>query len=284
MQRVSRQLSGVAKLGNLALSSKKSSPSRCIASLNKSMLNKQTIGCMSIMRHASSLVQKFEDSVSALPLREAVRYTEKNMKWSASELKGYVDSHANALIEHGFRSGEKILMYLPEGAEKHVTLLAAAKIGLHVIDISVAQDSILSVDDMRSILTTAGPKAFIFEPVNAVQDNLLLLRKAIPEFFYYDDTKGQHFHSKHWPSLEYFIHTGFDVEMGALNYKHMFLRDPVNSAVDATASSTDDKLPVYSVVSKQGEGWSINKTITQKDALAEWKFADQIVKQQYFEA
>merc|ERR1711988_1671170 len=123
---------------------------------------------MSIMRHASSLVQKFEDSVSALPLREAVRYTEKNMKWSASELKGYVDSHANALIEHGFRSGEKILMYLPEGAEKHVTLLAAAKIGLHVIDIFVAQDSILSVDDMRSILTTAAPKAFIFEPVNAV--------------------------------------------------------------------------------------------------------------------
>jgi hypothetical protein len=38
-------------------------------------------------RLASSLVSKLEESISALPLREAVRYTKKNLKWTAGDIK-----------------------------------------------------------------------------------------------------------------------------------------------------------------------------------------------------
>ena len=136
---------------------------------------------MLVGRAASNLVSRFEDSVAALPMREAVRYTGKNMKWTASEVKGFVDAHANALLEQGFKKGEVLALWVPNSAEKHVTLLAAAKIGLKVVDVDT---SLSTVADLRQVLASSACKAIIFEPVSASQDNLLMLRKAIPEFFY----------------------------------------------------------------------------------------------------
>ena len=69
---------------------------------------------------ASTLVSQFGASVSSLPAREAVRYKDKNLKWTAEEFLGYVDAHANALLEHGFVTGEAIGVWLPESPEKHV--------------------------------------------------------------------------------------------------------------------------------------------------------------------
>ena len=137
---------------------------------------------MLVGRAASNLVSRFEESVAALPMREAVRYIGKNMKWTASEVKGFVDAHANALLEQGFKKGEVLALWVsPNSAEKHVTLLAAAKIGLKVVDVDT---SLSSVADLRQVLASSACKAIIFEPVSASQDNLLMLRKAIPEFFY----------------------------------------------------------------------------------------------------
>tara|TARA_B110000090_G_C13234104_1_gene389818 strand:- start:564 stop:833 length:270 start_codon:yes stop_codon:yes gene_type:complete len=48
----------------------------------------------------------------------------------------YINSHANALLEHGFQQGDTIALWLPDIAEKHITLLAAAKMGLKVVDFS----------------------------------------------------------------------------------------------------------------------------------------------------
>ena len=33
-----------------------------------------------------------------------------------------------------------------------------------------------------------------------------------------DDTMGQEFHSKYYPSLKHFIHTGFDLEFGEKSF------------------------------------------------------------------
>ena len=70
------------------------------------------------VRLASTLVSQFEDSVQRLPMREAVRYVKGNMKWTAADVKMYVDGHANALIDHGFVAGETMAIWLPESAEK----------------------------------------------------------------------------------------------------------------------------------------------------------------------
>ena len=92
---------------------------------------------------------------------------------------GYVDAHANALLEHGFVTGEAIGVWLPESPEKHVTLMAAAKMGLQVVDFA----DISTVEDLRAILGSTSIKVLFFEPINETQDNLLYLRKAIPSSF-----------------------------------------------------------------------------------------------------
>lgn len=44
-------------------------------------------GVLPVRRLASSLVSGFDASISALPMREAVRYKEKNIKWTSSEFQ-----------------------------------------------------------------------------------------------------------------------------------------------------------------------------------------------------
>ena len=85
--------------------------------------------------------------------------------------------------------------------------------GMKVADFDL---NISTVHDLRKSLQLSNCKAIFFDPVSETQSNLLLLRKAIPELYEYDDTHGQIFHSKHFPNLKYFIQTGFDAEMGTL--------------------------------------------------------------------
>jgi hypothetical protein len=66
-------------------------------------------------------------------------------------------------------------------------LIAAAKIGLKVVDVNPSD--LATVADVRSFLKVASPKAIIFQPVSDTQDNLMLLRKSIPEFFYCEYTR-----------------------------------------------------------------------------------------------
>lgn len=95
-------------------------------------------------RPKSTFVTKLDDSIARLPQREAVRYTEKNMKWTASDFnvrrtphvqvelscsdkrlffvssssQTHVKNHANAILEFGITSKDTIAVWLPEGAEK----------------------------------------------------------------------------------------------------------------------------------------------------------------------
>ena len=74
--------------------------------------------------------------VQSSPMREAVRYKEKNMKWTASDFKVKIffffileiftltmmqrfgDAHANALVEHGFSQGETIAIWHRDCTDK----------------------------------------------------------------------------------------------------------------------------------------------------------------------
>eukprot|EP00607_Mallomonas_marina_P003310 CAMPEP_0182428618 /NCGR_PEP_ID=MMETSP1167-20130531/23153_1 /TAXON_ID=2988 /ORGANISM="Mallomonas Sp, Strain CCMP3275" /LENGTH=226 /DNA_ID=CAMNT_0024611609 /DNA_START=138 /DNA_END=818 /DNA_ORIENTATION=- len=224
----------------------------------------------------------FDSMVQQSPMREAVRYGAKNIKWSASEVKKNTDAHANALLEHGFIAGETIAIWHKECAEKHISLLAAARIGLKIVDIDV---SISSVTDLREALKLAKCKAIIFEPQTETHDNLLLLRKAIPEFFSFDDTFGQQFHSKYFPTLEYFIHTGYDLELGCLNYKSLFLPHPEVDEASLVAAKLTNDMPLYMKIMKGPSGVECTKEVTHSQVLeqTEWDFAKKLVNKEYFE-
>eukprot|EP01039_Chlorochromonas_danica_P011252 gene11255-12551_t len=234
------------------------------------------------VRATSSFVQKLDASIQALPHREAVRYEYKNQKFSAEQLNKYTEAHANALLEHGFKAGETILVWMPEIPEKHVLFLAAAKAGLKLVELDV---SITSVEDVREALRLSQPKAIYVQKQYGNTDYLLVLRKSIPELFYYDDSGGQLFHSKYFPNLRYFVHTEMDNEIGALNFNSLFLRDPPTSYVKAAAEATKDDTPLYSAITKGSKGVQQTPFVPHGEVLKlpAWSFANKVVESVYFE-
>jgi hypothetical protein len=110
---------------------------------------------------------------------------------------------------------------------QYISLLAAAKLGLSVTDLDPA---IVSVANIRKILFLVQPRMIVFDP-ECGNNRLELLRQSIPEFYHCtdhtyhlkfllltliadDDEDGHAFHSKYFPKLQYFLHTGFDLEVG----------------------------------------------------------------------
>jgi len=236
-------------------------------------------------RPASSLVTKIDAAIDGLPHREAARYTEKNMKWTALEFRKQAESHANALLEVDLVvPGDTIGIWMKDSAEKDVTMLAAAKIGLKVVDIDT---SIENFEDMRVCLAKADCKVLYFDPISDTANKLEVLRKAIPEFFYYDDSKGQFFHSKHFKKLKFFVHTGFDIEMGSLNFKRLFLPHPAENFCLKTAAQTKDDQPFYTLISKNSASGQVEmgptlpygKVLEQKA----FDFANKLINKEYFE-
>ena len=192
-----------------------------------------------------------------------------------------VDAHANGLLDIGIKSGDTIGLWMDECPERHVTLLAAAKAGLKVADIDT---SISTVPQLREALSLAKCKALVFHPITPSQNCLLLLRKSIPELYYFEDEYGQFFHSKHFPELKYFIQTGYDQEVGCLNYKYVKLPSPIESAVARTAAATKDETPLYFKISG---GAKVSAGSVQSHSAVEkadvWPFMKKLHNLEYFE-
>ncbi len=209
-------------------------------------------------RQSSTFVKSLTAVFNENPLKEAARYTKKNDRWTLGKFDTISDDHANALFDIGLKSGDRIAIWMDESAEKHMVTLAAAKLGLVVVDFG---SNVNTVAELRQALALADCHTIYFEPTNASLNKTLLLRKAIPEFFYYDDTMGQQFHSKHFKNLKHFIHSGFDVEMGCLQLQDLFLpqaTDPLTSTMAPLELSNsykahvklDDSLPFYARILK----------------------------------
>jgi hypothetical protein len=87
--------------------------------------------------------------------------------------------------------------------------------------------------------------------------------------------------------LKYFIHLGPLLEMGALSFQELFLKDPLTSHVDSLADQLKDDTPFYTRVNK---GPVIGQVHVQGPVelgkildLPSWQFANHLVKQQYIE-
>lgn len=182
-----------------------------------------------------------------------------------------------------FKEKLLICVFLIISLIQHVTLLAAAKAGYKVADMDT---NLRTVAQVREALKLAECKAILFHPMTETQDNLLLLRKSIPELFYFDDTcTEQMFHSKYFPKLKYFISTGFDQEVGCLNYKYMKLPDPTTSYVDLAAEKTADATPLYFKIGVQDGAVKAGPVLTHGQVLKDsnWLFASKLIAREYVE-
>ena len=246
-----------------------------------------------LRRHNSTVLKSLTTAFNEHPMKEAARYTKKNDRWTFGKFDTISDDHANALFDMGLRTGDRVAIWLDESAEKHMVTITAAKLGLSVIDFG---SEVNTLSDLRQGLALADCHSIYFEPSNATQNKLTLLRKAIPEFFYYDDTMGQEFHSKHFKKLKHFIHTGFDVEMGCLQLQDMFLpqsADALTSTMTPMEMSNNykahvklsDATPFYAKLQRGDSGLKLSNFATHGSIISEKQipFVNNLASKVYFE-
>mmetsp|Transcript_31986 Transcript_31986/g.23646 ORF Transcript_31986/g.23646 Transcript_31986/m.23646 type:complete len:258 (+) Transcript_31986:103-876(+) len=233
-------------------------------------------------RFASSLVTKFDKSVESLPLREAVRYVSIKQKLTAKDFLDSAESHANALLDHGFKKDDVLAMWSVDGMEKDFTKMAAAKAGMRFVDID---PSITDIASIREFLKISQVKALYFFPHHDDKDFPMLLRKAIPELFYYDNSEGQFFHSKFFPKLKFFISMGRDNEYGCLSYQELFLPHPEVNMCRVESEKLTDDTPFYAEIRKNNGVVSMTPFITHGEALSSpaFSFVKKYIDHEYYE-
>ena len=155
-----------------------------------------------------------------------------------------------------------------------------------LISIMFSDASMDNIRAIRETLRIAKSKVIVFDPFTDTSNRLTLLRKAIPEFYHYNDDFGQYFHSKHFPELKYFIQTGFDIQIGCMCYQSCFLMDGENIAAQI-AADLDDKTPLYSKITSDGDRINRSKVILHGDVLSSndttWTFAQNLAGKKFFE-
>jgi hypothetical protein len=233
-------------------------------------------------RPASTLVSKVDSAVKELPFRDAVRYTDKNVKWTAQEFNAHIDNHADAMLDHGFGPGMSVINWMPDSKVKHVTLMAAAKLGMQITDMD---SKINTVAEVRECLALAQCRMIVFDPQSEGVDRLELLRMSIPEFYHYDDTQGQWFHSKYYPNLKFFLHSGFDIELGCQSFKTWMINNPSKPELDKTKAGLSDDAPLVRTVKRGASGLEVSEFSSHKDVYTKkmWGFADKLITKEYFE-
>jgi hypothetical protein len=244
---------------------------------------------LSDVRSASSLIEKFDASVKKNPMREAVRYTKDNSKWSAEVFAAHVKHQGNAFIDLDYEVGTTITMWYPDSPEKHVLLTTAAKCGFKVFDVDF---KINTVPQIRQFLRASQCNLFWFtaecDERGDDRDDIDLVRRAIPEFYEYDDTYGAYFHSKHYPNLRMFFHSGRrKLYQGAIGYAEMSNPCPPVDLLTPLSHSMSDDTPFYTKInpSADGKGIELEKTLTRGQVLdhPNWYFMKKIINQEYFE-
>jgi hypothetical protein len=87
--------------------------------------------------------------------------------------------------------------------------------------------------------------------------------------------------------MRYFIHMGLDNEVGALNFKDLFLRDPPQSYVKNASAALRDDSPLYVHLGKDASGQGVvsSAVFSHQKALQQpaWSFARKIAQAEYFE-
>ena len=101
-----------------------------------------------------------------------------------------------------------------------------------------------------------------------------------------NDSNGQWFHSKYYPNLKFFLHTGFDIEMGCVNLKRWMQPTPTRTAeLEKRVQSLSDDMPLFSTATKDGNGVKISEWLTHGDVQKQKQFtlADKLTQKEYFE-
>jgi len=100
-----------------------------------------------------------EQTVDRYPDRDAIIYPRKDQHWTYAEFNERVNRLANALLEAGIETGDRVATVLYNGSEMALTVYACAKIGAVFTPLNFR----LPAGEIEYIVNDAEAKMVLFE-------------------------------------------------------------------------------------------------------------------------
>mmetsp|Transcript_3096 Transcript_3096/g.4998 ORF Transcript_3096/g.4998 Transcript_3096/m.4998 type:complete len:256 (+) Transcript_3096:44-811(+) len=198
-----------------------------------------------------ALISQIDSKAAAQPHANALKMTidgNEAVLMTFKQLQRQVEAFGNGLLDVGFRSGDKLVIWAKDCAENVVSQLGGARAGLTV----VCLDSSASEADLAAALD--GAKGLVFSPTLLPEEGTTaMLHKLIPELDTHTES-AQVIEAGAFPSLRYIITTGFERKTGMAKFEHLlfYQTNPTNvskaSVGDVTyagpGSATELQLPL----------------------------------------
>lgn len=192
-------------------------------------------------------------------------------------MKRYSDALASGLLELGLSKKSTIVTCLPSNtAEYHALQFTCCRGGFVLASLpSDCQSPAAFISVLKS--TSA---AVLVTPDVAGTFNYLdfVSTHVVPELADYDDGGGEPFQSKEFPKLMYAVHTGFNLERGFANYKHLFAFNG-----EPRVAIPDEKDAVFQEYDKDGK--KVGKALNQTEIMGskDWKVVADVLNKVYVE-
>ena len=153
----------------------------------------------------------FDRAVARWGDRDGIVVRHQDVRWTYRELAARVDALAAGLLALGLEPGDRIGIWSPNKAVWILTIFAAAKAGLILVNINPAY----RLSELEHALTLSGCKALVTASRFKTSDYLAMLRDLAPELA--GATPGA-LHAARLPDLRVVIHLDPDPQPGMLKF------------------------------------------------------------------
>jgi fatty-acyl-CoA synthase len=180
-------------------------------------------------------------AVAEGPDRLALAVPFQSLRFSFAEFDARVEQVARGMMGCGLKPGERIGIWAPNCAEWVLTMFAAARAGLVLVNINPAYRQ----TELEFALRLVGCRALVFAPRFKTSDYAAMLRSLIPELS--TAVAGQ-LECAAFPELRLLVQLGAEPSSGALSFEQLIAagRD-VEAEATASIEKTLDADQVFNI-------------------------------------
>ncbi len=157
------------------------------------------------------------DAAVSFPDRDAVVVCHQGVRWTFAEFDRRVDAVARGLLACGLKHGERIGIWAPNCVEWVLTMFAAARAGLILVNINPAY----RVSELEFALRQVGCRMLVFAPAFKTSNYRGMLGELIPELEHADANALQ---VARFPELRQLVQLGSARSPGCLAFDDLSAR------------------------------------------------------------
>ncbi|HET9388139.1 MAG TPA: AMP-binding protein [Steroidobacteraceae bacterium] len=146
--------------------------------------------------------------------RPALVASHQGLRYTFAELDAEVERVARGLLAFGMRPGERVGIWSPNCAEWILTMFAAARAGLILVNINPAYRT----SELTFALRHVGCKALVFAPRFKSSDYAAMLNSLLPEL---SSAKAGQLQSQQLPELRLLVQIGEDSTAGSVSFEQL---------------------------------------------------------------